>query len=116
MATSAFSTGISWIDTARENTRVISFVLAVVEDTPFHPIGSFVVASFAVFALGRFEIAKVFKHQDGCLMLLSKLDNASTHQMCYLLVYVADLLPEMCIVLLALCDDASLASVACDAS
>src|SRR6266566_6832186 len=112
MATGAFATGIPRIHTTRENTRVICFVLGIGEDTSLHPIGPFVVSPFAVFPLGRFEVSKVLKHQDCRLMLLGKLDNTSTHEMCYLFINVAYCVPEVCIVLLTFCDDASLASIA----
>src|SRR5260370_22533129 len=48
-------------------------------------------------------------------MVMSKLDNASTHQVRERLIDVLDLVPEVNIVLFALGDDASLASVACNA-
>ena len=116
MATSTFTAGISGIDTTGENTRVICLVLGILEDTPLHPECSFAIASAAILAFGRFEIAQVLKHQYGGLVLFGKLDNASTHQMGYLLICVANLAPEVCIVLFADRDDASLAAVACDPS
>src|SRR5450759_5514576 len=78
MAMSTLSTGVSWIDPTRENTRMVGFIFRVVEDASLHPECSFTIASFAVLALGRLKIAKVLKHHYGCLMLLSKLDNAGT--------------------------------------
>ncbi len=57
----------------------------------------------------------MLKHQDGRPMVMSKLDNASTHQVRERLIDVLDLVPEVNIVLFALGDDASLASVACNA-
>jgi hypothetical protein len=48
-------------------------------------------------------------------MVMSKLDNASTHQVGERLIDVLDLAPEVTIVLFALGYDASLASVACNA-
>ena len=58
----------------------------------------------------------MLKDEYGCFVLLGKLDNASTHQMGYLLICVADLVPQICIILFVFGDDASLASVACDPS
>ncbi|GLV54308.1 hypothetical protein KDH_11560 [Dictyobacter sp. S3.2.2.5] len=47
-------------------------------------------------------------------MLLGKLDNARTDTMGALLIHLAYLFPEVCIVLLAFCYDACPRSVACD--
>ncbi len=58
----------------------------------------------------------MLKHQDARFVLFSKLNNAGAHQMGYLLIHRADLAPEVGVVLLALCNDASLLSVACNAS
>ena len=63
MATSTFSTRITWIDSAGENALVIRFVFGVLEDTSLHPEGSFAVASTAILALLRLEITQVLKHQ-----------------------------------------------------
>ena len=101
MATSAFSTGISGVDPTRENTRIIGFVLRIFENAPFHPECSFTIASSAILAFGRFEVTQVLEYQHACLMLLGELDNASAHQVGDLLVCVADLLPEVGIVLFA---------------
>ena len=114
MATSAFTAGIPWIDPTGENTLVIRFVLGVVEDTPLHPEGSFAIASFAVLAFGGFQVAKVFKNENASFVLLCELNNASAHQMGYLRVYIADLAPQICIVLFIFGNDASLAAVACN--
>jgi hypothetical protein len=116
MTTGAFPTGVSGIHTARENTRIVGFVLGIVEDTPFHPIGPFVVASFAVLAFCGFQVAQVLKDEDSSPIPLSKLNNAVTHQMSYLLIHISDVVPEMHVVLFVLCNNDSLASVACDAA
>ncbi len=112
MATSAFSTRIAWIDSARENAFVIRFVFGVLEDTSFHPEGSFAIASVTILPSGRFEIAQVLKHQDARLVLSGKLDNTSTHSMRDLLIDMVDLPPEVNVVLFAFHYDACLASVA----
>ena len=57
----------------------------------------------------------MLKHQDGRPVVVSKLDNASTHQVRERLIDVLDLAPQSDIVLFALGDDASLASVVCNA-
>jgi hypothetical protein len=49
-------------------------------------------------------------------MLLGKLDNASTHQMCQVLIDMTYLVPEISIILFAFRYNASLMSVACDTS
>src|SRR3989442_1486245 len=98
MATSTFSTGIAWADPAGENAFVIRFVFGVREDASLHPKGAFAIASVAVLAFGRFEIAQVFKHQDGRPVLFSKLDNASTHQMREVFICSLDLAPEVNVV------------------
>ena len=116
MATRAFSTGIAWIDTAGDDALVPRLVLRVLEDASLHPVGTFRVATTAILALLWFEMAQMLKHQNRCVVLFGKLDNASTHQMCYLLIAVADFAPEIGIVLFAFSNDASLMSVACNLS
>ncbi len=116
MATYALSARVPGIDPTGEHIRVGGFVLAVVEDTSLHPIRPFVVTSFAVLALGRFEVPKLFKHQDSSLMRLRKLNNTSAHQMSEMVINVADLVPKLYVVLFILCKHARLASVACNAS
>ncbi len=114
MAMSTLSASVSWIDPTSDNALVICFVFGVLEEASLHPISPFAIASVAVLALDWLEITQMLKHQYSCLILLGKLNNTSTHEMGYLLVYVADFVPEVDIVLLTLCDNASLASVACD--
>ncbi len=116
MATHALSARVPGIDPTGENTRVVGFVLAVGEDMSLHPIRPFVVTSFAVLALGRFEVPKVFKHQDSSLMRLRKLNNTSAHEMSEMFINVADLVPKLDVVLFMLCNHARLASVACNTS
>ena len=116
MATSAFSTRISWIDSARENAFGIRFVFGVLEDPSLHPESPFAIASVTILPSGRFEIAQVLKYQDARLVLFGKLDNTSTHQMRDMLIDLVDLPPELDVVLFAFHDDARLASVACNPS
>jgi len=103
MATHTLSASVPGIDPTGENTRVVGFVLAVVEDTSLHPISPFVVTSFAVLALGRFEVPKVFKHKDSSLVRLRKLNNTSAHNMSEMFINVANLVPKLYIVLFILC-------------
>ncbi len=116
MATRAFSTGIAGIDSAGDDSFIPCLVLGIAEDAPLHPESPLALASTAILALGRLEVPQVFKHQDGRLMLFGKLDNTSTHQVRDGLIYIAYLLPKSNIILLSPCDNASLASVACDPS
>jgi hypothetical protein len=46
--------------------------------------------------------------EDAHLMFLRKLDNAFTHQMSEILVYIPDLMPQVCIILDAIFNDTSL--------
>src|SRR5258708_38452287 len=110
------TTGISGTYPTGENTSIVGFVLCVVENASFHPIGAFLIPSFAVLALCWLEVAKMLKNHDACLMLLGKLDNAGTYQMSHMLVYVSHLLPRIHIVLFVLCNVASLFAIACDTS
>ncbi len=115
VTTSTFLTGVAWIDPAGDDALVPCLIFGVLEDAPFHPEGSLAVSPTAIFASLGFEVTEVFKYQDGRPVVLSKLDNASTHQVRERLIDVLDLAPEVNIVLFALGDDASLASVACNA-
>jgi hypothetical protein len=116
MATGTFSTGIPGTHPTSDNTSIVRFIFCILENSPFHPECSFAIASSAILAFGWFEITEVLKDEDAGFVLLGKLDNASAHQMGDLLIGVADLAPEVCIILFAFCDNASLASVAGDPS
>ncbi len=100
MATSTFPTGIPGIDSTGENASIVRFVLRILENAPFHPVRSLLIASFAIRAFRRLEVAKMLKYEHSCLMLFGKLDNTSTHQMGDLLICIADLVPKIHIVLL----------------
>jgi hypothetical protein len=108
MATMAFSGGIAWVDTTGQDPLAPRFVFGEGEDPPLHPEGSFDISPMTILALFRLEVSQVFKHQDGSSLLCGELDNASTHQMRKVGIRVADLAPEVGIVLLVLRDDASL--------
>src|SRR5207248_4008079 len=85
------------------------------EDASLHPEGTLAISPAAIRALLWFEMAEVLKHQDARPVPVSKLDNASTDQVCESLIAVFDLAPEGDIVLFALGYGTSLAPVACDA-
>src|SRR5260370_11772884 len=114
MTASALSGRIARVHPAGEDTHVIRVILRIFENTPLHPKCSFDVSPMAILALLRLEVPQVFKHEDGSPLLCGELDNASAHQMGDLLISVADLAPEVGIVLFVLCNDASLRSVACN--
>jgi len=99
-------------DPAGEDLLIPRLVFRVAEDAPFHPERSLRIPPAAILALFRFEVSQVFKHQDTGLVCLRKLHNASAHQMRHLLISVADLAPEVCIVLLVGGTEASLTTVA----
>lgn len=56
-ATSTFSTGISGIDTGRDDPFIPRLVFGVGEDTSLHPESAFAIASAAILALLGFEFA-----------------------------------------------------------
>src|SRR5258708_28684030 len=112
VTTSTFPTGVAWIDPAGDDALVTCLIFGVLEDAPLHPEGSLAVSPTAILASLRFEVAEMFKHQDGRPVVMSKLDNTSTHQVRERLIAVLDLAPEVNIVLFALGYDAGLASVA----
>jgi hypothetical protein len=108
MTAMAFPGCVARVDPARDDPLVPRLIFGVVEDPPLHPERSFHVAPAAILALFGLEVSQVFKHQNGCPLLSGKLDNTSTHQMGNMLIHIADLAPEVGIVLLILCNDARL--------
>ena len=116
MAAVTLSTGVARIDAGGDDLMLPCLILAIAENAALHPVGAFAVAPARIPALFGLEIAQVFKHQDACTMLSCELDNARAHQMGKGLITVADLAPEVGIVLLVLSQDASLAAVDCDPS
>jgi hypothetical protein len=116
MTTGTCSARIPRVDSGRDDPLIPCLVFGVREDASLHPEGPFAIASSAVLAPGRFETAKVLKHEDLCPMLFSKLDNASAHQMRKGVIYVVDLAPKGDVVLFAFRENTSLAPVACDPS
>ena len=69
---------------------------------PFIQKARFVFPRRAILALFRLEVSQVFKHQNSRPLLCGELDNAGAHQMGDVLIGVADLAPEVGIVLLIL--------------
>src|SRR5260370_27686827 len=116
MTTSTLSGRIARVEAGGQDALVVRLILGVLEDPPFHPVGPFTVSAMAILAPGRLEIAQMLEHQDVRLLCLCKLDNAGAHQVRNLLIYRADLAPEVGIVLFILGNDASLGSVACNPS
>ena len=108
VAAMTFPARIARVDPTGDDLLVPRLIFCVLEDTPFHPEGSFAVPPVAILALFRPEVAQILKDEDRCPLLAGELDNAGTHQMGNLLVHVADLAPEVGIVLFVLRDDASL--------
>jgi hypothetical protein len=113
-AASALAAGIAWAHPTGKDASIVRFVLPIGENASFHPEGSFAVASLAVLAFFWFEIAKMLKDQDRCPMRLCKLDNATTDQMCELLIGMVHFLPQVSIVLLTFCNLASARAGACN--
>ena len=117
VAAMTLSARIARIHATCDDTGCIpGFVFRVVEDTPFHPVGAFPIASARILPLLRTQVAQVFKHENTRLLFSRELDNASAHQVRDVFINVPDLAPEVGIVLFALCKNASLRSVACNAS
>src|SRR6476660_1374954 len=108
MAASTLTASISGAYPTGENTSIVGLILGILEKTPFHPEGTFAIASSAVLAFCGFEIAKVLKHENSCFVLLCELDDATAHQMSHVVVYIPDLGPQIGIVLFTGGDDASL--------
>src|SRR5258708_1906859 len=112
VTTSTFPPSVAWIDPAGDDPLVPCLIFGVLEDAPLHPEGSLAVSPTAILASLRFAGAELLTHQDGRRVVMSKLDNTSTHQVRERLIAVLDLAPEVNIVLFALGYDAGLASVA----
>src|SRR5258708_12435862 len=79
VTTSTFPAGVAWIDPAGDDALVPCLIFGVLEDAPLHPEGSLAVSPTAILASLGFEVAELLKHQDGRPMVMSKLDNATTH-------------------------------------
>ena len=116
VAAMTFPARIARVDPTGDDLLVPCLIFGIGEDTPFHQESPFAIAPVAIRALFGLEVTQMLEDKDRCLLLSGKLDNAGTHQMGNLLVHVADLAPEVGIVLFVLCNDASLGSVACNAS
>jgi hypothetical protein len=116
MATSTFPTGVSGIDTGRDDPLIPRLVLGVLEEASLHPEGPFAVTPTTILALLRFELAQVLEDQNGGSMLLGKLHDASTHLVREILIGMPDLVPEGGVVLLPFDNQARLAALACNTS
>src|SRR2546426_10942318 len=116
MATRTFSTRIPGIDAAGDDPFLPCLVLGILEDASFHPEGAFAIAATTIHAFLWFELAQMLEDENGGFMLLSKLDNASTHLMRKVLIGMFDLAPEVYIVLFPVGDETRLATIAGNAS
>src|SRR6266852_844265 len=108
MAAMTLSGCVARVDPARDDLLIPRLILCVLEDAPLHPVGSFAVPPVAILPLLRAQVPQVLEDEDRSPLLAGELDNTGTHQMGYLLIHVADLAPEVGIVLFVLRDDASL--------
>ena len=115
-AASTFPAGVLGVHPAGDDPLVPRLVRGVAEDAALHPEGPFAIASAAIPALLRFEVAQMFKDEDARLVLSGKLDDASTHLMGQLLIAVPDRAPQGNVILFTLGDQASLVSVPCHPS
>jgi hypothetical protein len=114
MAVMTLSTGIARVHTGGDDFMLPCLILAIAEDAALHPVGAFRVATVRILALLRLEITEMFKDENACLMLGGELDNARTHQMGKGLITMAELAPEVGIVLLSFGQDAGLATIDCN--
>jgi hypothetical protein len=108
MAAMTRSGRVARIDPARDDLLSPRLIFGVREDAPLHPVGSFAVPPVAILPLLRAQVPQVLEDEDGSPLRAGELDNTGTHQMGYVLIHVADLAPEVGIVLFVLRDDASL--------
>src|SRR5215469_6035863 len=107
MTAMAFSTGIARIHASGYDLLVICLIFGEPENPPFHPESSFHIATARILALFWTKSTQVLEDEDGCLVLLGKLNNASADQMSNLLIDMADFVPEVGIVLFAFGNGAS---------
>jgi hypothetical protein len=113
MAPGTFATGVSGIDTGRDDSLVPRLVFGVGENASLHPEGSLAIATAAILAFLWLELAQVLKNENGRSMLLGKLDNASAHLMRQVLIGMPDLVPDGLVILFPLGNDARLGTLAC---
>ena len=116
MAASAFSGRIAGVHSAGNNPQVPCLVFGEVEDPPLHPEGTLAIPPVAILAFFRLEVPQVLEDQNTGPLLAGEPDNARAHQMGNMLIGVADLAPEVGIVLFIFGNDASLRSVTCNPS
>jgi hypothetical protein len=104
---STFAARVAGIDAGGDDPAVPGFVLRKLENAPLHPEGPLAVAPFAILALLWFELAQMLEDQNAGSLVFGKLNNTSTHQVRKVLIGIADMPPEVGIILLPPCDDAS---------
>ncbi len=109
MAAVAFSARIARIDPAGDDAAGIPrLIFAVPEDAPLHPVSPFRIATTRIPALFRAQLAQVLEDEKTRPVPLRELDNARAHQVRDLFIDVADLPPEVGIVLFVFRNDARL--------
>src|SRR5260370_12318437 len=113
MAAVSLSGCVGRIHTAGDDLVLPCLILGVLENAAFYPVGALGVTTARVLTIFGLEIAQVLKDENACTVLFGELDNASAHQVGKIVVAMADLTPEVGIVLLVFGNDASLRSVAC---
>ncbi len=108
IAAMTLTAGIARIHTTGDDLLLPCLIFGIAEDAALHPVRTFRVATARILPLFGFEIAQVLKHHDARFIFFGELDYASAHQMGKGLITVADLAPEVGIVLLVLSQDAVL--------
>jgi hypothetical protein len=78
VASGAFSTGVTWIDSTGYDTFIPCLVPGILKDASLHPVRPFFVATLAILALLRFQVGKVFKDKNACSMFPCKLYDTPT--------------------------------------
>src|SRR5207244_2192556 len=83
MAAMTLSGCVARVDPARDDLLLPRLIFCVLEDAPFHPVGSFAVPSVAIFPLLRAQVPQVLEDEDGSPLPAGELDNTATHQTGY---------------------------------
>ena len=88
-----FPARIARVDPTGDDLLVPRLIFGIGEDASLHPESPFAIPASAILALFRLEVTQMLKDENCCPLLLGKLDNTGTHQMCHLLVHLLDLAP-----------------------
>ena len=109
VAAMTFSARIGRVHPARDDaTSIPRLIFAVPEDAPLHPVSPFRIATTRIPALFRAQLAQVLEDEKPRPVPLRELDNARAHQVRDVFIDVADLTPQVGIVLFIFRNDASL--------